>query len=64
MHALENSICHNGERYQTGFRWSPDKKLENNYFSAVGQLKSLHKRLQKDPILNQKNNQTLQTDLD
>ena len=64
MHALENSICHNGERYQIGLPWKPEKKLENNYFSAVHQLKSLHKCLQKDPIFNQKYNQTLQTNLD
>ena len=34
------------------------KKLQNNYFSAVSQLKSLQKRLQNDPGLNQKYNQT------
>ena len=62
--ALENSICHNGERYQIGLPWKPEKKLENNYFSAVHQLISLRKRLQKDPIFNQKYNQTLQTNLD
>ena len=61
---MENSICHNGERYQIGLPWKPVKKLQNNYFSAVSQLKSLQKRLQNDPGLNQKYNQTLQTDLD
>ena len=61
---MENSICHNGERYQIGPPWKPVKKLQNNYFSAVSQLKSLQKRLQNDPGLNQKYNQTLQTDLD
>ena len=64
VHALENSICHHGERYQINPPWKPERKLENNYFSAVGQLKCPYKRLQKDPILNQKYNQTLQTDLD
>ena len=64
VHALENSIYHNGERNQICLPWKPEKKLENNYFSAVGQLKSLQKHLQKYPILNQKYNQTLQTDLD
>ena len=39
------------------------KKLQNNYFSAVSELKNLQKRLQKDPSLNQTCNQTLQTDL-
>ena len=61
---MENSTCPNGERYQIDFPWKPVKKLQNYYFSAVSQLKSLQKRLQNDPVLNQKNNQTLQTDLD
>ncbi|XP_075252013.1 uncharacterized protein LOC142344310 [Convolutriloba macropyga] len=65
VQTMENSICHNGERYQIGFPWKPVKKLQNNYFSAaVSQLKSLQKRLQNDPGLNQRYNQTLQTDLD
>ena len=64
VQTMENSICHNGERYQIGLPWKAAKKLQNNYFSAVSQLKSLQKRLQKDPGLNQKYNQTLQTDLD
>ena len=64
VQTMENSICHNGERYQIRLPWKPVKKLQNNYFSAVSQLKSLQKRLQNDPGLNQKYNQTLQTDLD
>ena len=64
VQTMENSICHNGERYQIGLPWKPVKKLQNNYFSAVSQLKSLQKRLQNDPGLNQMYNQTLQTDLD
>ena len=61
---MEISICHNGERYQIGLLWKPVKKLQNNCFSAVSQLKSLQKRLQNDPVLNQKYNQTLRTHLD
>ena len=64
VQTMENSICHNGERYQIDLHWKPVKKLQNNYFSAVSQLKSLQKRLQNDPGLNQKYNQTLQADLD
>ena len=64
VQTMENSICHNGERYQIGLPWKPVMKLQNNHFSAVSQLKSLQKRLQNDPGLNQKYNQTLQTDLD
>ena len=61
---MENTICQNGESYQIGLPWKPVKKLQNNYFSAVSQLKSLQKRLQNDPSLYQKYKQTLQTDLD
>ena len=61
---MENSICHNGERYQIGPPWKAVMKLQNNYFSAVSQVKSLQKRLQNDLGLDQKYNQTLQTDLD
>ena len=59
VQTMENSICHNGESYQIGSPWRPVKKLQNNYFSAVSQLKSLQKRPQNDPGLNQKYNQTL-----
>ena len=64
VQTMENTICHSGERYQIGLPWKPVKKLPNNYFSSVSQLKSLQKRLQNDPSLNQKYKQTLQTDLD
>ena len=64
VQTMENSICHNGERYQIGLSWKPAKKLRNNFFSEVSQLKSLQKRLQNEPGLSQKYNQTLQTDLD
>ena len=64
VQTIENSICFNGERYQIGFPWKPVKKLQNNYFSAVNQLRSLQKRLQNDHGLNQKYNQALKTDLD
>ena len=49
VQTMENSTFHNGERYQIGLPWKPVKKLQNNYFSAVSQLKSLQKRLQNDP---------------
>ena len=64
VQTIANSNCHNAERYQIGLPWKPVKKLQNNYFSAVSQMKSLQKRRQNDPCLNQKYNQTLQTDLD
>ena len=64
VQTMEDSICHNSERYQIGLPWKPVKKLQNNNFSAVSQLKSLQKLLENDPVLNRKYNQTLQTQLD
>ena len=64
MQTRENSICHNGERYQIGLPLKPVKKLQMYSFLAFSQLKSLQKRPQNDPGLNLKYNQTLQTDLD
>ncbi|XP_075264841.1 uncharacterized protein LOC142356997 [Convolutriloba macropyga] len=64
VQTMENSICHNGETYQMGLPWKPVNKLLDNYISAVRQLKSLQKRLKNDPDLNQKYNQTTQTELD
>ena len=56
VQTMVNSICHNGERYQIGLPWKSVKKLQNNYFSAVSQLKSLQERLQNDPVPSQKYN--------
>ena len=46
---LESTTIHNGQRYDVGKLLAADNtKLLNIYFSSLGQLKSLEKRLFKD----------------
>ena len=50
---LETTPFHNGQRYDVGMLWADDNiQLPNNYFSSLVQLKSLEKRLSRDPTLN------------
>ena len=61
---LEETTYHDGCRYQVGMLWTDDEsKLPNNYFSALVQLKSLERRLGKDPELKQHYSKTIQDDL-
>ena len=49
---LEQTTLFNGERYEVGLLWREDEvKLPYNIYSAMGQLKSLERRLQKDETL-------------
>ena len=61
---LKNSINHNGERYEIKLPWKSEIKFENNFYSALNQVKSLNTRLQRKPLLQEKNNKTLLTDLE
>ena len=61
---LDQSTVHEKGLYFVGMLWSSDEvKLPNNYFSALVQLKSLEKRLSKDPDLREHYAQTIQEDL-
>ena len=52
MKILEETTFNDGCRYQVGMLWADDEStLPNNYFSALVQLKSLERRLGKDPQL-------------
>ena len=52
MKILEETTFNDGCRYQVGMLWADDETtLQNNYFSALVQLKSLERRLGKDPQL-------------
>ena len=54
----------NGERYEVGLLWPEDEvKLQNNFYSARGQLKSLERRLQKDETLKKRYQETIDTDV-
>ena len=49
MKMLEQTTRFNGQRYEVGLMWRKhDVKLPNNFFSAMGQLKSPELHLQKE----------------
>ena len=61
---LERTTRFNGERYEVGLLWREDEvKLPNNFYSAMGQLKSLERRLQKDETLKKRYQETIGTDV-
>ena len=61
---LKNSINHNGERFEIKLPWKSEIKLENNFYSALKQVKNLNTRIQRKPLLQEKCNRTLLTDLE
>ena len=64
IRTLEQTTRFNGERYEVGLLWREDEvKLPNNFYSAIGQLKSLERRLQKDDILRKRYQETIDTDV-
>ena len=63
IQTLEQTTQFNGERYEVGLLWREDEvKLPNNFYSAMGQLKSLERRLQKDETLKRWYQETIDTD--
>ena len=61
---LNSTIKFNGERYEVGLLWNGNEAgLCNNYSSALGQLKSLQRRLLSDPQLFERYNATIVSDL-
>ena len=51
----KNDSFHDGERYIVPMLWNDKESTStNNYFSSLAQLKSLEKRLDKDPSLREK----------
>ena len=62
---LETTTIHDGERYSVGMLWAEDDvQLPNNYYSSLVQLKSLEKRLDKDPALRSQYAETINSDID
>ena len=52
-----------GERYEFGLLWREDEvKLPNNFYSAMGQRKSLERRLQTDDRLRKRYQETIDID--
>ena len=61
---LEQTTRFNGERYEVGLLWREEEmKLPNNFYSAMGQLKSLERRLQKDETQRNRYQETIDTDV-
>ena len=62
---LQDTTYHDGCRYQVGMLWADDdSSLPNNYFSALVQLKSLERRLERTPDLRASYAQTIKDDFD
>ena len=62
---LESTTKFTGERYEVGMLWSEtEPNLPNNYSSALGQLYSLERRLQRDPNLKNLYQQSIDTDVE
>ena len=62
LETLKRTTCHNGSRFEIGIPWKDDTKLSNNYFLAKAQLQSLENRLQQEPDLFCRYNQTIEAD--
>ena len=60
---LKKTITYNGEMYEIGIPRRKPLIIENNYFAALSQLKSLHKQLSNDIQLKELYEQALTTDL-
>ena len=61
---LKATTKFDGERYEVGLLWKNAKpQLPNNYKSAVSQLKSLERRLEKDENLKQRYKETFVVDV-
>ena len=64
LSVLKNDTFHDGERYIVPMLWNDkESTLPNNYFSSLAQLKSLEKRLAKDPSLRKKYAETIREDV-
>ena len=60
---LDETIYHDGTRYQEGMLWADNESsLQNNYFSALVQLKSLERRLGKDVELKERYSKSIEDD--
>ena len=65
MKILEETTFNDGYRYQVGMLWADEEStLPNNYFSALVQLKSLERRLGKDPQLKESYSKTIREDFE
>ena len=59
LEILKDTTYHDGTRYQVGLLWANDDALQDNYYAAFVQLKSL----EKDPVLNDRYRETISSDV-
>ena len=65
MKILEETTFNDGCRYEVGMLWADEEStLPNNYFSALVQLKSLERRLGKNPQLKESYSKTTREDFE
>ena len=57
-------LHHIDERYENKLPWKSEIQLENNFYSALNQVENLNTSLQRKPLLQEKYNKTLLTDLE
>ncbi len=62
---FQESVTYRENRYYVGWPWKCENpNLHNNYFLALGRLKSLHKRLMDTPNILRKYNEIIQDQID
>ena len=62
--SLEQITWSTGGRYEVWILWREEEvKLQSNFYSAMGQLKSLERRLQKDDMLQKRYQETIDIDV-
>ena len=61
---FEDTVKHNGERYEIGLPWKQNMQLPNSYFPAKLQLRLLEKRLNEDRQLADTYNSLIDSDKD
>ena len=64
LSVLNSEIVHNGERYIVPMLWiDGNVSLPNNYYSTLAQLKTLGRKLSKDPELRERCSDTTRDDI-
>ena len=64
LQILQDTCRQNSERYEIGLCWKRNTQFPNNYFAALGQLRSLKKHFRDHPQKKVIIDETLQKDLE
>ena len=65
LELLKAATNFDGEMYEVGLLWKTSKpRLPNNYSSALSQMKCLERRLEKDPQLEKRYQETIDVDVE